>query len=356
MTTIQSKLREGVSPEKLEEDYAIKIRSHILYPNLKLFKYNQIKSPFHEKIAREARGIILDENENWKIISYPYEKFFNFGESLAAKVDLDSLQVATKEDGSLMTLYYYDNHWHVASSGSPDASGPTRGQLSFKDLFWKVWADKEYKLPEDTNLCYMFELCTHYNRIVVEHFEARIILHGARNLVTLEEYHPIPLAEKYGWENVKFHELTDFDQIRNFAETFCPSENEGFIAMDKDFNRIKIKSTKYVAIHHLKTRQAHDDFAILQIIQTNESEEYLSYFPEYKEKHDEILLKYQKALERLEDLYEKVQDCETMKDFALTIKDEPLKSVIFSKKRKNISIVESLGSIPAKSLFPHLEL
>lgn len=349
MATIQAKLREGYPLEKLTEEFAIYVRSHSEYPHLKLFKYDQIKSPFKEKIAQEARGVILDENDNWNIVAYPYDKFFNLGESLAASVDLESLQVATKEDGSLMTLYYYDSQWHISSSGSPHAGGSTNGLLTFKELFWKVWNDLEYQLPSETDMCFMFELCTAENRVVVDHFESRIVLHGARHLKTLEEYHPQPLAEKYKWEGVKYHNLKDFQEIVVFAEEFSPTANEGFIAMDKDFNRVKIKSRKYVEFHHMKTGQRHDDISILKIIQMNESEEYLAYFPRYKDKHDELLERYKSAIKRVEDLYENV-DCDCIKTFAISIKDEPLKSILFSRKRQNISILDGFTSIDPKHL------
>ena len=32
---------------------------------------------------RECRAIILDRDNDWKVISYPYNKFFNYGEKWA---------------------------------------------------------------------------------------------------------------------------------------------------------------------------------------------------------------------------------------------------------------------------------
>jgi hypothetical protein len=52
---------------------------------------------------------VLDEKNDWQIVVFPYEKFFNFNETFAAKLDWDESTVVTeKSDGSLMTLYYYD--------------------------------------------------------------------------------------------------------------------------------------------------------------------------------------------------------------------------------------------------------
>ena len=51
-----------------------------------LFKYNQINSDFNEKICCEARGLILEEG-TWKVVRMAFKKFFNLGESFAAKID-----------------------------------------------------------------------------------------------------------------------------------------------------------------------------------------------------------------------------------------------------------------------------
>jgi hypothetical protein len=54
----------------------------------------------------------------WSVVMLPYTKFFNYGESLAAKLDWrQPVTVTEKSDGSLMTVYWYKGKWHVASQG-----------------------------------------------------------------------------------------------------------------------------------------------------------------------------------------------------------------------------------------------
>ena len=90
--------------EKLsQKPYCLKISEK---GNLILFKYNQIDSDFNEPIVNESRGIILEKN-TWKVVAYAFDKFFNFGESYAAKIDWDSAVVEQKEDGSLIKVYFY---------------------------------------------------------------------------------------------------------------------------------------------------------------------------------------------------------------------------------------------------------
>ena len=103
---------------------AIKARRHAQYPQLVCFKYNQRLSPMADAAVQEARGLILDEDDNWNVVSMSFTKFFNLEEQLAAEIDWDSAVVEEKLDGSLMSLYWYDGAWQVQSSGTADASGP----------------------------------------------------------------------------------------------------------------------------------------------------------------------------------------------------------------------------------------
>src|SRR5580704_18173365 len=101
---IQKFLRSSNSIEDLESKFAIAAKRHNTYPNLVLFKYNQIDSPFSEQIVRECRGLILDEANDWKIVNRSFDKFFNYGEGHAANIDWDSAKCLEKMDGSLIQM------------------------------------------------------------------------------------------------------------------------------------------------------------------------------------------------------------------------------------------------------------
>src|SRR5689334_13224443 len=92
---------------ELCERYKITARRHGYYPGLVQLKYSQIESPMGERIVQECRGLILDEGHDWKVIAFPYTKFFNHGEGHAAPIDWGTAKVYEKLDGSLMTLYSY---------------------------------------------------------------------------------------------------------------------------------------------------------------------------------------------------------------------------------------------------------
>ncbi|MEL6938228.1 MAG: RNA ligase, partial [Cyanobacteria bacterium J06598_1] len=133
---LQTYLRtEGV--EILQTAFGIKTRRHSSLENLVCFKYSQYESPMEELVVQQCRGIILDEANDWAVVSYPYDKFFNYTEPNAAPIDWSSATVQDKLDGSLMTLYFYKGEWQVQSSGTPDASGEVSlCKFSFAELFW----------------------------------------------------------------------------------------------------------------------------------------------------------------------------------------------------------------------------
>ena len=218
----------------LEKNFAISLKRHGRHPNLVLCKYNQIESPASHPVVMKCRGIILDEENDWNVVCFPYTRFANYGEGWAAEIDWSTARVYEKLDGSLMTLYYYDGHWEVSSSGMPDAAGTLMGtDTTFGELFWKVWKELGYPMPHDPGVCYMFELMTPFNRVVVKHTANRIVLHGARRLSDFRELNPIVEASQHAWDHIPTYPLQSWDDVTAFAAKFDPMEHEGFVVCDE---------------------------------------------------------------------------------------------------------------------------
>lgn len=325
----------------LAETYAIKASRHPEYENLVLLKYNQIDSPMGEELVQVCRGIILDESNDWRVVSYPYGKFFNHGEGHASAVDWNTARVYEKLDGSLTTLFHYAGEWHVATSGSPGASGPVNlTQKTFKQLFWETFEKNGYSLDKvNTDLCYMFELMTPENRVVVPHKEYKLVLHGARNRVTYEEYRPDWHAAWNGWECVETYDVADLDGVLTMADSLKGLESEGFVVCDSDFNRVKIKAKSYVALHHLK-----DSLSLRRLVETvqaNEGSEFLQYFPEFRELYENVKTRYDALCVEVAEVYDQHKGLETQKDFALAVKHFPYSGGLFATRAGKCATVSS---------------
>ena len=75
---------------------------------------------------------------------------------------------------------------------------------------------------------------------------------------------------------------------------------EGYVVVDKDFNRVKIKSPTYVALHHMRNNGVLSYERGIEIVRGNELEEVVTYFPEFKEHLEKIKEKYDFLVSRLE--------------------------------------------------------
>lgn len=313
----------------LTEQYAITAKRHPEFPNLVMLKYHQIESPMHEPIVQECRGLILDEQQDWSIVSHPFHKFFNQHEPNAASINWRTARVYEKLDGSLHTLYWYGGLWRVASSGLPDAGGSAHSLgMTFSELFWRTWNDLGYMLPSQPRFCFMFELLTPYNRVVVPQANSRIVLLGVRDLESGQEIGPEWMAEKLGWEYVRSFPLNTIEKCLAAAESLDPMVQEGFVVCDANFNRVKVKSPRYVALAHLK--ESCSARRLLDIVRSGESDEFLSYFPEMRPAYALIAEKFGALCTEVQADYERLKGILSQKDFALEAMKTRCSSALFA--------------------------
>jgi hypothetical protein len=125
-----------------------------------------------------------------------------------------------------------------------------------------LWDKLQYKLPEDTTKCYMFEMISTRNKVIVTPDEDQmyldkhlycvayfsIYLHGARDLTTLQELPPKQLSERYGWKLVPefISKFVSVEEVIQAARKLDPGKHEGFVITDAHFNRVKVKSPQYL--------------------------------------------------------------------------------------------------------------
>lgn len=332
------------------------IRSQV-NPNLVLFKYDQIESPFSERIVQECRGLILDSADNWRVVSRSFDKFFNYGESLAAKIDWNNCRVYEKLDGSLCVLYYYKHSWHVQTSGNPDAAGkvlnPGQYNGTFAELFWSIYSSREYQysLDLDQEINYIFELTSPHNRVVVPHEQSALTLIGLRDRETGLEH---TTDYMMGFPKVRSFQLRSINDCIASFDKLNPLFNEGYVVCDKNFNRVKVKHPGYVAIHHMKGEFTYR--RMLQLYLSGECEEFVSYYPEYKDRYEFIHARMLQLEEELKDAFQRYCSISSQKEFALAIKDIRCNGVLFQLRAKRInSIREGLRKIAPDSLLEHIK-
>lgn len=298
---VVSLLRSGMPLEKLQQKYKLIVKKHPYFPLLQL-SYSQTESQMASPVVQECRGLIL-ESGTWNVVALPFQKFFNYGERHAKPLDWASgVRVYEKLDGSLLGLYWYQGSWNVATSKLPAADGafPDDSKRTFAEMFWQLWHEKGYSLPDNKDACFMFELTTPMHTIIVRHQIADLVCLGGRDLKTLVEIPCEHIAKVYRWPVPRRFDayLTTLDEVVVATKSLNPVVQEGFVAVDQHWQRLKIKSASYVALHHIGGNTDRGGVSgldsrgrrrsLLQIARSNEGDEFLAYYPDLQEEFHEV--------------------------------------------------------------------
>ena len=370
MLLLTKYLREH-SLEELKSEYKLFIKQDREYPELFLFRYDMINSPMGDPLVQECRGVILNSEDNWNIVSLPYYKFFNMGESLAHEIDWSSAKTYEKLDGSIINMYWYDGKWRVATSGTPDGLAPLpniefksdKSEKTFRELFWEVWDKLGYELPDEgyKGHTFMFELMTPENIIIVQHKDYNIALHGMPNLSDLQEY-TLEAIEKmnFGWKLAKTYDFKDETEVVQAADALNGLEDEGFVVRDANFNRVKIKCADYLRIKYLRIGHGLErKVGLSNIVRQGESSEVLQYFPHLKAKAGMMKKAYDQLIEEILAEYEPIKRIESQKEFALFVqKNCKYKSMMFYMRQDGGSpeaLKNRLKELPIKIFYNLIE-
>ena len=275
--------------ENAVKEFKLKTRD---YDHKVLIKYDQIESSMGFSEVQDCRGLILEKG-TWNILCLSFRKFFNAEEGHAAMIDWNTAKVLSKLDGSMIQVYwdYKKEEWFAATTGTGEGEGEVNNKdgTTFNGLFWKTVITKYNMNIDDLKKgnVYVFELMTPYNIVVTPHTESAVALLAIRNLKDLSEYNYEALkkvAETLGVPLVKAYDMNVKD-VGAIKRTFdgMPFTDEGYVVVDGNFNRIKIKNPAYVSAHHLKGKMG--SHHIMGIVKSNEIDEFIATF---KEREEEI--------------------------------------------------------------------
>ena len=299
--------------------------------NLVMFKYSQLNSDLSLPIVQECRGLILDA-DTFEVVSFPFVKFFNYGEPLAADVDWASSYVTQKIDGSIIKVVNLDGDFLISTNGMIDAFKCSLSDsvgcpyASFGDLFmeglkWYGLTREDFPRLFRPGVTYMFELTSPWNQVVVNWAETKVWFLGERDNLTFKEtfFGDSVLADVF--DTPKVFPISTVDECVAAAK-ILPEDEEGYVVCDKDFNRIKIKSPRYVQLHYMAGNQTWSASRVIDIIRDNEVSEYVAYFPKFKAAFDVVKAKYDAYVQELKEVKDAIDNLMvvewniTKKDFA----------------------------------------
>ena len=294
-----------------EKPYCCEVKTDEDYPEYFLIKYNQINSDFNNPIVRECRGVILDRNYN--IVCRPFDKFGNYGEGYVPDIDWPSARVQEKIDGSLVKGWWSEiyQRWMISTNGMIDAyKAEIQNDLSPFATYGEMFRDHFRFVDISAGYTYLFEMASPYTRIVVQYPEVTIYHIGTRCNIT-GEYMEVRVDD---FPHPKEFHMNNLEDVVKMAQEL-PFNEEGYVVVDKDYNRIKIKSPAYVSVHHLKNNGVINRRRLLDLILIGEDAEFINYFPEYAKDMGEVQDKYGEFMGRV------AQDIKRAGEFDFDIQD-----------------------------------
>jgi putative RNA ligase len=213
-----------------------------------LFCYTQ-KCTFDREwnpFTRMARGLIVDR-EKKEVVATPFEKFFNLFERPEETPETwpDGAEILTKEDGSLIVVWYDGREWRTCTKGS----------------FWsdQAVAARDWILQTPAGTRGLVKGCTYccewvgpQNRIVVPYEKSDLVLLAVFDPDGFElPYDSVGIiAILMGWRVADRHSFDSLTHLIDHASTL-PVTQEGFVVRLPDGLRLKIKGDEYKRVHAL---------------------------------------------------------------------------------------------------------
>ena len=339
--------------EHLTAEYGVKVSVNEKYPDLFCLNYDQIESPKREPIVIECRSLVLKlVDGKFDVASRSFDRFFNYGET-DEEYDIKDLVAYEKIDGSLVTLFVHNGEilYRTRSMIMPDDSLKINGgNLSWKELIESTIIDSIGYV--DGQCSYIFEVVSPENRVVTRYADRKAFLLAIRENKT-GVYLPLAsnglcrVPRKYQFDTIE-HCLQSSRELRNLEE--------GFVMYLDGTPVMKIKNPAYVAAHHLRGEGALSNKRIMDLIIINETDEYLSIFPEDAERFQPFIDAYNTGLKTSAHVYDTYAHIEDQKEFALKVKDYPYASMIFNmRKHENKNVLHHFERMTQNSKYAFIE-
>lgn len=282
--------------------------------DLAIFNYG-IDCDFSNPIVCEARGIIIN-TRTFDVVCRGFDKFFNSHEQYADTIDWNNCRVEEKIDGSIIKAYCLNGEWIWATNSCIFATDANvaNSNRTYLDIILSARNFNDWTMFRDKNpdYTYIFELVSPETQVVIKYEWTTLVHIGTRNNITGEEidtnigmYRPLIY---------NIHTLDDCIEAAKHLNDGCEDvKYEGFVVVDKDWHRVKIKSPAYLELHHTWNNGNVSKERIVNILRTTDLpiEEVCKEFPRistqimyYKYRMVELENNIQRYIDYARGLYE----------------------------------------------------
>ena len=238
------------------------------FNNLVGFKYttNTVYSGDWDPVTLYARGIVFDKDTG-KVLAYPFEKFFNFGElvddqgylttiahdviahqgydNLLRDVNTQRFRVMDKLDGSLGIMFWTGKKWLIKTAGSFESE---------QALWANNWAVDNIDVTKlDKNCTYMFEIIYDEDVHPIKYDFEGLVLLGINDNTTLKEK-PLTDIVHTAFElkinHAEILEFSKFLEVVTYAKKL-PNTKEGVVVTFDNGFKVKIKGDEFLALQRI---------------------------------------------------------------------------------------------------------
>ena len=336
--------------------------------NLAILSY-QPGCDFGLPIVRECRGIIVN-TDTFEVCCRGFDKFFNSYEYYADKIDWSHCRVEEKIDGSIVKLWFRKSQvvldwltqepqgqwcWATNSCIKASEAPVSNTPYSFLDLIQKAvnWHDIDFE-KLDKNKTYIFELVSQFNQIVIKYPFTKLYHIGTRSNITGEEF-----KEDIGIEQPQTYEIHTLDDCLEAVKHLNYSDDvtfEGFVVVDDNWKRVKIKSPEYLSMHHIYNNgNLSKETCIELLLQKSDLLDLCEDFPQfmtrikyYDYKLEELKYEISKYIDFVRGLYE---ECEKdRKAVALAIKNNKYAWAGFQALGNNLTALDIFEKTPTSKI------
>lgn len=362
MIPLQSFLKENkcneMSHEEIMELFASIDVSVKFEEGLILFAYN-IDADFRNPVVCNCRGIILYE-EDYSIACYPFDKFDNYNAPWADIIDWSTARIQEKLDGSIIKVWWnkLNEKWTVSTNSMIFAEkAMLENEIDFLSLFNQATNKPDYGIL-NKDKTYIFELTSPANKIVIRYETTELWHIGTRNNITCKEE-----DEDIGIQKPKeYLGIGDIDTAVSVANELCKGKekHEGFVIVDDQYHRVKVKSDFFLNIHYLQSLQVGQVDRIVKFMLEEDVRELCRYCPEIEHiikyfdwQISEFYYQIRKYLQKC--AYYKSLYSGDRKQYALNIAASPYKGIGFRFYDSESDVEECIKNIDAKTISRHVK-
>ena len=218
---------------------------------------------FQHKNALECRGHTFEYiNGNWRLVSLPMNKFFNYDEHIGWGQEIDlsgNIMIMDKLDGSLISTVYNGKYivprWKSKTSFTSKQAQDAAHWFTFN-------ADRKMRdsVVELSTAGYTvnFEWTAPDNTIVIGYNEPKLTVINARNMNDGSYLPYNELLYLFGEDNlVRIHDIPN-DPYKFLEDSRSLTGIEGYVIQTASGLLVKMKTEAYCSLHRLRESVTND--------------------------------------------------------------------------------------------------